>query len=178
MAKTRRLQTSVGTLWGQTPYYFVYYDGVHSALISRPCVHSVQVGDGYRTPNVLVVAPVLTLESMAPQPTMATQPREGPAFGICIDCLNGATEKHRESRGVVDENPAIPLTIRAWNRVRDWFAGPRPDVDNLVQMERCRWHDERTPSCVVNRVSGKVYCFGCGRSATVEEWDACRPTAG
>jgi len=35
---------------------------------------------------------------------------------------------------------------------------------------RCPWHDEQTPSCYVD--GSYVYCFGCGREATVADLPA------
>ena len=42
-----------------------------------------------------------------------------------------------------------------------------PDVVKFL----CPWHDEKTPSCIVNFDKGFYHCFGCGEAGRLEDID-------
>jgi DNA primase len=45
--------------------------------------------------------------------------------------------------------------------------GPR-EVNGMINL-RCPWHEERTPSCVINTKKEFFHCFGCGKHGPIEE---------
>lgn len=53
-------------------------------------------------------------------------------------------------------------------RAAVWWDRRRSYVHGRVRI-RCPWHDERTPSCLVDEARGAYHCFGCGRYGDISD---------
>ena len=49
-----------------------------------------------------------------------------------------------------------------------WFDS-RADKPQQKKLILCPFHDEKTPSCVVDLVRGRYHCLGCGRVGPATE---------